>query len=202
MITQGFDMSAWKYILIPISLLTSHYLYAAQPDQASMLANACAACHGPNGSSQGPATPSIAEISHDYFIDSMIAFKEGSRPSTVMQRIARGYTEQQILQMAAFFSKQKMQRTQQDFDAELAKAGKAIHEEQCEKCHAEEGRLSEDDSGILAGQKMPYLRYTLEDIINEKRDVSRKMLKRLRHIHKQAGNKSFEQLIHYYGSLQ
>lgn len=190
-----------RWALVSAFLLITS-TYAAPPDQASMLANACAACHGANGSSQGPATPSIAEISYDYFIDSMVAFKEDERPSTVMNRIAKGYTDQQIELLAGFFAKQKMQRTKQAFDPALAKAGEAMHANQCENCHAEQGRLSEDDSGILAGQKVPYLRYTIEDILNEEREVSRKMFKRLRNIHEKVGQKGIEQLLNYYGSLQ
>lgn len=192
--------------LLPYLFITGLFFsfntFASSPTQASMLANACAACHGPDGSSQGPSTPSIAEISYDYFIDSMTAFQENERPSTVMNRIARGYTEEQIYLLADYFAKQKMQRTPQTYDPALAKAGEAMHANQCENCHAEGGRLSEDDSGILAGQKVPYLRYTIQDILNEEREVSRKMFKRLRNIHEKAGQKGIEQLLHYYGSLK
>ena len=192
-------INTFKSILFG-SLLLSTSAHAAPPDQASMLANACAACHGDMGSSQGPATPSIAGISHDYFIDSMTAFKEDERPATVMNRIARGYTDDQIKHMAIFFSQQKMNVTQQKYDPAMAKAGKALHDTYCEKCHAEGGTVSEDDSGILSGQKTPYLRYTIEDILNEERDVSRKMFKQLRSIHEKTGQKGIEQLLHYYGS--
>ncbi|MDH5766415.1 MAG: cytochrome c4 [Gammaproteobacteria bacterium] len=191
-----------KFCCILLGCLLSLSIHAKAPDQASMLANACAACHGPDGSSQGPATPSIAEISYDYFIDTMMAFKNDERPSTVMSRIAKGYTEKEITLMAVYFARKKMKRIAQEFDPVLAKAGKAIHEENCEKCHANQGRLSEDDSGLLAGQKMPYLRYSLEEFINEEREVSRKMLKKLRLVNSQYGKQGLEQLIHYYGSLK
>ncbi|MCW8854667.1 MAG: c-type cytochrome [Gammaproteobacteria bacterium] len=187
-----------KYIFF--CLLTLNHAYAASPNQASMLANTCAACHGTNGSSQGPATPSIAGISHDYFIDAMTAFKEDDRPATVMNRIAKGYTEDQIKLMASFFSNQKMNPTSQNFNSAMVKAGKDLHDTHCEKCHAKGGTVSEDDSGILSGQKTPYLRYTITDILNEDRQVSRKMFKRLRNIHQQTGQKGIEQLLHYYAS--
>ena len=190
-----------KYIL-SVSLLLSINSQAAPPDQASMLANACAACHGLNGSSQGPATPSIAGISRDYFIDSMNAFKEDDRPATVMNRIAKGYSEEQINLLASFFSRHKMQITPQQHDPAMVKAGKDLHDSHCEKCHAEGGTVSENDSGILFGQKTPYLRYTISDILNEDRQISRKMFKRLRDIHEKAGQQGIEHLLHYYGSQQ
>ncbi|MCB1727209.1 MAG: c-type cytochrome, partial [Gammaproteobacteria bacterium] len=53
---------------------------------ASMMANTCAGCHGTNGQSAGPASPNLAGVSESYFNDSMKAFKEGTRPATIMDR--------------------------------------------------------------------------------------------------------------------
>lgn len=174
--------------------------HASPPTPASMLANACAACHGLKGSSQGPATPSIAGISTEYFIDAMIAFQEDERPATVMNRIAKGYSEEQIEHMAEYFSQQTMVRTPQTFDAALARKGEQLHQTHCEKCHENGGRASDDDAGILAGQKIPYLRYTLEDILKGKREVSVKMANKLKTIHKTMGQGGIEQLLNFYAS--
>lgn len=187
-------------LLLLAGLYLSSPLQAAPPTTASMLANACAACHGLNGSSQGPATPSIAGISTAYFIDSMIAFQEGERPATVMDRIAKGYSEEQIELMAEFFAQQPMVRTSQSYDPALANKGDALHQTHCEKCHENGGRASDDDAGILAGQKIPYLRYTLDDILNGKREVSVKMANKLKTIHKSMGQDGIEQLLNFYAS--
>ena len=72
-----------------------------------MLANTCAGCHGPNGTSLGPTTPSIAGISKEYFIQTMNDFKSGDRPSTIMMRISKGYSDEDIALMADYFSKIK-----------------------------------------------------------------------------------------------
>ena len=37
----------------------------------------------------------------------MRAFKDGSRPSTIMQQIARGFNDDEIEQIAAFLERQK-----------------------------------------------------------------------------------------------
>ena len=65
-------------------LLGAAPLSAAGPS-ASMLADTCAGCHGVDGSSVGPASPSIAGMSAEYFTETMEAFKSGERPSTIMQ---------------------------------------------------------------------------------------------------------------------
>jgi sulfide dehydrogenase cytochrome subunit len=172
---------------------------AASPS-ASMLANTCAGCHGTNGSSVGPASPTIAGISKDYFIETMAAYKSGERPSTIMGRIAKGYTEEEVKLMAGFFAKQKFVRQKQAFDKRKARSGKKLHKKYCEKCHEQGGRSSEDDAGILAGQWEPYLRFTMEDFNSGSRSMEKKMKKKMQALDKSHGNKGFDALIHYYAS--
>lgn len=172
----------------------------ADTPSASMLANTCAGCHGTNGSSVGPASPTIAGISRDYFIETMEAYKAAERPSTIMSRIAKGYTEKEIELMADFFSKQPFVRMEQSYDAKKAKLGKKLHKKYCEKCHEDAGRSSEDDAGILAGQWEPYLRYTMEDFTSGNRTMEKKMKKKMNKLKKAQGEKGVDALIHFYAS--
>ncbi len=171
---------------------------AAGPS-ASMLANTCAGCHGTDGSSNGPATPSIAGINGEYFIESMQAYKEGKRPATIMGRIAKGYSDEEIKLMAGYFAEQKLVRIDQGADSKMAKAGKRLHDRYCEKCHEEGGRVAED-GGILAGQMMPYLSYSFADFTSGSREMPKKMKSKVDEMLKKAGNDSVDQLVHYYGS--
>lgn len=173
---------------------------AAGPS-ASMLANTCAGCHGTDGSSNGPATPSIAGIKGEYFIETMQAYKDGSRPATIMDRIAKGYSDDEIKLMAGFFAEQKFVRIEQDADKKMASAGKRLHDRYCEKCHEEGGRMA-DDGGILAGQMMPYLRYSFDDFTNGSRSMPKKMKSKVDEMLKKEkkDSDSIEQLVHYYGS--
>lgn len=75
------------------------------------LAASCAACHGTNGNSAG-TTPSISHIEESTFVSQMLAFKSGERPATVMHRHAKGLTNQEIEDLAEYFSKQKRQTVQ------------------------------------------------------------------------------------------
>ncbi len=176
-------------------------LEAAEVSRAALLGYSCAGCHGTNGNSKGPATPSLAGVSRDYFIDAMQEYKTGERASTIMGRIARGYSREDIEQLADFFSRQKfIPAPGQQFDPALARKGARLHDKYCEKCHADGGSSSEDDAGILAGQWTPYLRYTLSDIMAGKSHAPKKMKKRLKKLHEKAGDAGIEQLIHYYAS--
>ena len=102
--------------------------------------------------------------------------------------------------MAGYFSTQKFVRMKQKTNRKLARKGKKLHKKYCEKCHEDGGRSSEDDAGILAGQWMPYLTYTLDDYMSGKREMTKKMKKKVNAMHKKHGDKGVEQLLHYYSS--
>jgi len=186
-----------KTFFILMSSMVSATILAATPE-ASMLANTCAGCHGTNGSSVGPASPTIAGISVDYFIETMEAYKKAERPSTIMSRIAKGYTEEEIELMAKFFSKQAFIRQPQTHDAKLASKGKKLHKKYCEKCHEDGGTSSEDDAGILAGQWQPYLRYSMDDFTSGNRSMEKKMKKKVNSLQKDHGDAGIDALIHFY----
>ena len=175
---------------------------AAETPSATMLAYTCAGCHGTNGSSVGPASPTIAGMSADYFIETMLAYKNNTRPSTIMSRIAKGYTDEEIQLMANFFSKQEVVRYAQEHDSKKAQRGKKLHKKYCNKCHEESGALPEDDAGILAGQWAPFLEFTLTDFLNSSRSMSVKKKQQLDKLVKQQGNAGVEELIQFYASQQ
>lgn len=168
----------------------------------SMLAYTCAGCHAPDGASVGPATPVIAGISKDYFIELMEGFAKGDVPSTIMGRIAQGYTKEEVVQMADFFGSKPFVKAKQDFDKSLVKKGAKLHDKYCEKCHAEGGTLAEDDSGILAGQWTPYLKWSMDDFIAGHREMTKKMKKKVTKMREKEGDKGFTALLNYYASQQ
>ena len=67
------------------------------------LVNACAACHGPEGRSQG-AIPSIDNLSAEDFIAALQAFRADIRKGTVMNRIGKGVDDAEIAAMVAYFT--------------------------------------------------------------------------------------------------
>lgn len=75
-----------------------------RPD-AARLSHACTGCHGTHGRSQAP-TPALANKSEEDFLAIMHDFKSGRRVSSVMNRIARAYTDEDFVAMARFFKQQ------------------------------------------------------------------------------------------------
>jgi cytochrome c553 len=72
------------------------------------LAATCANCHGTQGRAvDGAAVPGLAGMPAAYMIEQVKAFKSGARPATVMHQLAKGYSDAQIEQVAAYFAAQK-----------------------------------------------------------------------------------------------
>ncbi len=71
------------------------------------LAATCANCHGTAGNTIGTRLPRLAGQKEADLLASLRGFKDGSRPGTVMPQLAKGYTDQQLAQMAAYFAAQK-----------------------------------------------------------------------------------------------
>ena len=96
------------FALLFFSLSTGH----AQQNAAALhqRANAamCSNCHGTEGKTvDGSAVPSINGMSKDYMVVQMKAFKDGTRPATVMHQLAKGYSDAQIVAIASYFAAQK-----------------------------------------------------------------------------------------------
>ena len=95
--------------LLGITALAAAALLTASPAKAEMasgvvLANTCFSFHGTNGKSRGDM-PSIAGKSKGFIVSSMKNFRSGERPSTVMMRISKGFTDAEIDALASYFSK-------------------------------------------------------------------------------------------------
>jgi len=75
------------------------------------LAGTCAACHGSNGATIGGSTgatlPPLAGQPKEALAAALRDFKSGKRQATIMTQIAKGYTDQQIEQLATWFAAQK-----------------------------------------------------------------------------------------------
>ncbi|MEW6727861.1 MAG: c-type cytochrome [Pseudomonadota bacterium] len=63
----------------------------------------CFACHGDMG--KGTATiPPLAGRSAESLYEQLIAFKTGKRPATVMDRHAKGYSDEELRAVAEYFA--------------------------------------------------------------------------------------------------
>jgi cytochrome subunit of sulfide dehydrogenase len=73
---------------------------------ARSYAATCANCHGTNGFAQG-AMPALAGLPREHILAQLKAFKDGTRPATIMHQLAKGYTDDQLDLIATYFAAQK-----------------------------------------------------------------------------------------------
>jgi cytochrome c553 len=86
--------------LVPIAAI-------AQDRAGRNLAASCAICHGTDGRPTTKDAIPLAGVSKEHIVTQMKAFRDAKRPSTVMQQLAKGYSDEQIDQLASWFAAQK-----------------------------------------------------------------------------------------------
>jgi len=68
----------------------------------------CAGCHGPAGNKPVmPETPRLAGQHYDYLIQALAAYRKGSRQNPIMSAMAQPLTEQEIHELALYYSTQQ-----------------------------------------------------------------------------------------------
>jgi len=71
-------------------------------------AEACAACHGPEGAKPvTPDTPRLAGQQYDYLVQVLTEYREGKRDNAVMTAMAKQLTASEIRDLASYFSGQQ-----------------------------------------------------------------------------------------------
>ena len=81
---------------------------AQSPDplQVRSWAGSCSNCHGTNGVAQ-PGMESLAGVPAADITKKMLDFKAGRKPATIMHQLSKGYSDEQIAAISAFFAAQK-----------------------------------------------------------------------------------------------
>lgn len=123
----------------------------------------CAACHGQDGNSVNPEWPSIAGQHASYIIDSLRAYQDGRRDNVLMTSQAQMLSEQDILDLAAFYAAQ--QPTPRSADPALVSRGERLYRggnmetgvAACIACHGPNGRGNAPAAyPVVSGQHAVY----------------------------------------------
>jgi len=89
--------------LIPLMLAAPVAAQNADTDARTLAAN-CFTCHGAYGRSAGGVPPGLAGRDRSELVRQMKDFKAGKRPATLMHQLAKGYTDEQVERIAAYFA--------------------------------------------------------------------------------------------------
>lgn len=148
------------------------------PAAGEALAATCAACHGQAGKEPiAPNYPKLAALGEPYLLKQLLDIKEGRRVIAAMTGILDPLSEQDLMDLAAYYDAQESAFEQAD--PELVEAGRALYRggnlasgvAACTACHSPQG------DGIKAaafprvgGQKAAYIAKQLVDWQQGERD--------------------------------
>jgi cytochrome c553 len=96
-------MAFVKHWLVATALLATAVGAHAQVNQIKVWAAACANCHGTMGKAE-PGMESLAGKDKDELLQKMLDFKTGKKPATIMHQLSKGYTDEQLQQLSAYFA--------------------------------------------------------------------------------------------------
>jgi cytochrome c553 len=91
-------------ILGAFLMLTDFTAGAADLEAGRAKAKACATCHGMNGISVRPDAPHIAGQIGFYLQDQLEQYRSGDRRHAVMEVVSRDLTDEDIADLAAYYS--------------------------------------------------------------------------------------------------
>lgn len=151
-------------VALAAALLTGSPAFASGSAEAGQAKSVtCAACHGPDGRSANPEWPNLAGQNATYLIKALQSFRSGERQNVLMTGQAMPLSDQDILDLAAWYSSQK--RAVGTTDPALLETGQRLFRggnkdtgvPACLACHGPTGH-GNDPAGwpLIAGQHATY----------------------------------------------
>ena len=162
------------------------------PAKAEGIANQlCTACHGADGNSLLPLNPRLAGQHPEYLFKQLNEFKSGRRNNAVMTGMVAGLSEDDMRNLAAYYSAQKPAETAAK-DKDLVAQGRKLFRGgnlassvmACAGCHSPNGAGIPSQYPRLAGQHPEYIVAQLKSFragerANDSNNMMRKVAARL-----------------------
>ncbi len=121
-------------------------------------AAACGGCHGEDGVSASPATPSLAGQDAQYLLAAMTAYKDGSRGNETMKGMVAALGADAMKNLAAFYAAQEPKAPNVRKPVSTAEWAT-----RCDRCHGINGNSTDPRFPMLASQRVAYLQKALNE---------------------------------------
>jgi cytochrome c553 len=161
-------------------------------------AEACFACHGPNGNSDNPQYPVLAGQSWRYVYIQLKDFKEGRRSDPSKTSMVAELSRDDMIALGQFFAAQKPAPIKFQADGAKVEAGRKISDGVlCPMCHGG-GFVGQNEVPRVAGQYPEYIRKQLQDFKAKRRTNDAGNMTSVTHTLSDA---DIENLSHYIANL-
>ncbi len=128
------------------------------PQAGKAITAGCAGCHGDQGVSSNPATPSLAGQDAQYLVAALRAYKNGARADETMKALAASLDDNALKNIAAYYAAQEPRAP--NIRPPLTAEQWA---ERCDRCHGLNGNSSDPGIPALSAQRVEYLETALRD---------------------------------------
>ncbi|HEX9450094.1 MAG TPA: c-type cytochrome [Burkholderiales bacterium] len=150
-----------KVLACAAALILPTFLFTETAGAAK--SDSCAHCHGTDGNSTASAYPSLAGQTREYLYRQIKAFKEGQRKNSMMSPAVVVLSDQDMQDLAEYFSGQTLVRSTAKTDPAIVEQGKKIASEtQCVACHQPNFK-GLNEFPRVSRQKYPYIVKQLKD---------------------------------------
>lgn len=159
----------------------------------------CAVCHGVDGNTTVPGTPTLAGQPVFFTHWQLIKYRDGRRTDEPMAPFARNLSDADMADLAAFYAAQRPRGRGSAVDPARVAAGRLLADQHhCTSCHTP--RLTgQQMAPLLAGQDLAYLRKLLRGFrAGTAADLDGTMTMAARPLTAE----DIENLVHYLASLQ
>ena len=102
------NMKKFVYLGIATTLIVNSSIALAGDAAAGKTkSQACAGCHGMNGTSNNPMYPNLAGQKENYLEKAIKDYRDGKRNDPMMSSMVKGLSDADAADLAAFYTKQK-----------------------------------------------------------------------------------------------
>ena len=136
--TLVFCRAITAFIVVVAFSLSSLTSFAADLDAGKTKAQACIACHGPDGNSINPEFPSLSGQPAQAISTALFRFREGNRKNTVMSPFAANLSNRDMNDIAAYFASIKRVSQHVTQPVNLALGPELAKKYNCTQCHGPE----------------------------------------------------------------
>lgn len=183
------------------TLDTLHKVEKGDAAKGKQIAQTCESCHAPTPQNAASPSPTLHGQLATYLYKQLKDYKDGSRDNPVMSGMVQSLSDQDMADVAAYYSQEKAPEWR---DASATDAAEHLVDKgdgkrilpPCKACHESDGRGQKQDIPALAGQKANYLEETLLAYKSGARHND--LYSRMRSISQQLSDEEIKQLARYY----